>query len=57
MHKLLIAVEECKTQVNAFLDVHATVNRDTAKRYIEEVEALEKDDTLPNPYLVPRTGL
>ena len=57
MHKLLIAIEECKTQVDAFLDVHATVDRDAAKRYIEEVEAWEKDDTLPNPYPVPRTGL
>lgn len=56
MRKLLIAIDERKTQVNAFLDVRATVDRDAAKKYIEEVEAWEKDDTLPNPYLVPRTG-
>lgn len=56
MRKLLIGLDERQTQVNAFLDMRATVDRDAAKRYIEEVEAWEKDDTLPNPYLVPRTG-
>lgn len=57
MRKLFIAIEEHKTQVDAFLDVCATVDMDAVKRYIKEVEAWEKDDTLPNPYLVPRTGL
>lgn len=56
MRKLLVAIEERQKQVAAFLDVCKSVDRDTARQYIAEVEAWEKDNSLPNPYHVPRTG-
>lgn len=56
MRKLLIAIEERQRQVNAFIGVRDTVDRDAAKGYIAQVEAWEQDPSLPNPYLVPRTG-
>lgn len=56
MRKLLVAIEERQKQVAAFLDVRETIDRDAAKRYIAEVEAWEQDESLPNPYLMPRTG-
>lgn len=56
MRKLLIAIDERDKQVKAFTDIRDTVDRGAAKTYIAEVEAWERDDRLPNPYLVPRTG-
>lgn len=56
MRKLLVAIDEQQTQVNAFVSVQETVDRNAAKKFIKEVEAWEADNSLENPYLVPRTG-
>lgn len=56
MRKLLVAIDERQTQVDAFVCVRETVDRSAAKAFIKDVEAWEADNSLENPYLVPRTG-
>ena len=57
MRKLIIAIDERNCQIDAFKDIRDSVPKVTAKEFLKEVEAWEKDQTKPNPYSLPEKGM
>jgi hypothetical protein len=57
MRKLIIAIDEQNCQIDAFKDIRDSIPKATAKEFLKEVEAWEKDQTKLNPYSLPEKGM
>jgi hypothetical protein len=54
MRKLCIAIDERNSQISCFEEIKNSIKKATVKGFKEQVEAWEKDQTKPNPYLTPK---